>query len=117
MDPANDDPLVRKYASGKINAREWLVLNLEKRAIGEMSRERSVELVDRLYKMGAKMIWVADLKKGGSGYESAEILIVELPEDIRQRKKIFGWFIKHTIESGFDPEQDRGQAHIADWFP
>lgn len=78
------------------------------RMFGSDGHDPSLKLVDDLYALGAKNIYV--IAKGGQ----AEELFVELPKDKDKRKQIFAIHAKHT---GDPPLKDNGQRYVIfEWF-
>jgi hypothetical protein len=110
MDPSKDSPLVNRFTD-RVKAREWIAAGQGNHFLAEMSSEDSMKLVERIFAMGAREVWGVKLK--GTQLVSAHFLIIALPEDEKMREDIFKWSMKHTLELGFDPEPDNGQAHIA----
>jgi hypothetical protein len=81
------------------------------RNLGESPAPESLALIKRLYAMGAKEVFVVDIRRNGI-YESSEKLILRLPEDPAERRKVFSWANIVIIRRGFDPNEDYGQEYL-----
>ena len=100
-----------------VEAMEWLRGSTPKsvRSIGEHSTEQSIAMVEHLQNLGAKRVIVAG-RQTNKPYESADQLMVELPDDSKRRQRIFRWNNQRLREMGFDPEDDYGMKHLLVWF-
>lgn len=91
-------------------ARLWLRGD-EKRYIGEMTHEDSLEFVEEVYKAGAKKIIAVEIED-----ETTNCLIVELPKNGPKRESVFKWNSAFAQKSGFDPYDDWGQNEFFVYF-
>lgn len=99
---------LRKPNRGK--ARQWLKGD-EKRFIGEMSHEDSVEFVEDGYKAGATKIIAVEIED-----ETTNCLIVYLPPAGPKREQVFKWNSEFAQRSGWDPYDDWGQNELFVFF-
>jgi len=91
-------------------ARQWLAEN-ETRNLGEFAPEYARELIEEGYKLGAIKITAVDIQG-----ETTDCLIVELPQQVAKRKRIFEWNNESAQDSGFDPTEDWGQGELFIFF-
>lgn len=87
------------------------------RTVGELAPDKSVALVRRLYRMGAKIVYAVKIGASPDGkYESTDHLICALPSDPAAREQIFQWDDERVREFGVEGVKDTGQTHILIWF-
>jgi len=82
------------------------------RTIGEQSPAESIAIVKRLYEEGARKIWAVDLEIYPNEGQSTNILIVELPDEQKLRKKLFHLEARCAASEGFTPVSDDGQHYM-----
>ncbi|MGH9370601.1 MAG: hypothetical protein ACRD15_03615 [Vicinamibacterales bacterium] len=92
-----------------IEAREWLGASTN-RIIGMMSNTEALEMVDRLYKLGAEKVTVIV-----DGSESRTV-VVTLPKDKEKRKKLFEWQKNYAEKEGEEVLQDEKQKYFDLYF-
>jgi hypothetical protein len=93
----------------KAEARAWLSEEGKKRTCFKLGKKRVLELVDKLYALGAKEVLQVDpeyLEETKTEYITQ--LVVVLPEDSGKRKSLFEWY----REFGDDQSTDRGQKYL-----
>lgn len=75
------------------------------------SKIQALEFIDQLYQLGAKKVSVDTdqaldeewrIQREGGPYVDA--LVVELPEDIKQKKQLAALFVKENEELQYEPE-------------
>jgi hypothetical protein len=81
------------------------------------SQREAIELVDKLYSSGAKIVSIT----GIIDYKSeddicADQMIIQLPEEKEKRAVLFSVCNEEIIKEGFDPEEDKGQKEIKLWW-
>lgn len=86
-------------------ARGWLDESVN-RVFYDIGRGDSVQMVDDLYKLGAKK--VTALVQG----PEADSLIIELPSDKAKRKAIFAWEASYQTKHGGVATKDEGQDYL-----
>jgi len=91
----------------------WLTeSNVPGRSLGEAkSQNASIALVQSLYQLGAKKIWVFDIDGEPTEEQNSGRLIVELPEDHNKRHDVLAKCAEIGAEQGFDAEPDTGQRY------
>jgi hypothetical protein len=97
----------------KAEAMEWLRAETPKslRVLGELEHESAVALVQRFYDAGAVKVLVIDIQDGAGG-ESANVLIVDLPSDVRLRKQLFKLQAEVVEPQGFEGDADDGDRYL-----
>ncbi len=104
--------LITQLLLGAKEARSWMAASAD-RGVGEgRSKLDSAELIQQIYRLGATKVWVAEIKDEGDGAESSSILIIELPAGKAERAALLSWSNAIAESSGFDIEEDLGQAVI-----
>lgn len=80
------------------------------RNIGECPPgEESLKVLREFYDQGAVKVLVVDILLDDDGSQNSGHLIIELPEDPKDRKDALTLINEHHLECGFDPEADVGQ--------
>jgi len=99
-------------------ARAWLARSDGyDRTIGKddpiYTHAESVELVDALYAAGAVKVYAINIdSEPDSRYEGTRTLIVRLPSDPKQRRKLFQIEAKSALRDGFDRDPDNGRRYM-----
>jgi hypothetical protein len=101
-------------ASDHTEAREWLrAAPGSYRNLGELEPDASLQLVEKLYEMGAaEVIAVEIARMPGSEDQTTNHVLVRLPLDPETRTRLFAFENEHAESEGFDGEADRGQQFI-----
>lgn len=96
---------------GTAEAMEWLrISSNEPKHLGAMSVDESLAFVHRLDAAGARRVMVVGL--GPQAKPSDLALVIELPNDPRQRLAVFELYAKTARLEGFKPPADLGQAYL-----
>jgi len=94
-----------------VELKEWLYDG--KSTLGEIETNKdSVKLVEEAYIAGAKKIYGVDIVDYGSSGRNTGQLVVVLPSDKEQRKKVLKWSTPIAHSLGFDAYTDVGQEYI-----
>jgi hypothetical protein len=88
---------------------EWI--RKENHTLGELGHDESVVLADAVYKAGAAHVYAVEIDEYEQGSNTGK-LVVELPSNPADRKRVLGWAGKIAREQGFDPETDVGQRYV-----
>ena len=78
--------------------------------LGTITGQKAFSWLKSLFKYGASSLYL-DAEKFDAVVDCNR-LICELPESPAQRKKIFEFAAKRSIEGGFDPLMDDGQRYL-----
>jgi len=78
--------------------------------LGTTAGQKAFIWLNSLFKYGASALYL-DAKKFGVNVD-CDRLICELPELPSQRKRIFEFAAKRSIDGGFDPVMDDGQRYL-----
>jgi hypothetical protein len=84
----------------------------ELRTIHELNNEQSLEIIQRLYDLGAVCVTAVDIESDPDFGETTNILIVELPDDTPLRKQLFKYESKQARSVGFNGVTDTGQKYL-----
>ena len=84
----------------------------------------ALDFVKNLYKHGAVKVYVMGIKEeawwyrwfNSEGGPYADVLVIILPENNKQRKILFSIHGKEAISEGFDIEKDVGQKELLSWW-
>jgi hypothetical protein len=101
--------------SRRRDAAEWLgeAADLDSRCIGPLDRERASALVRQLVKLGAVRVLAVELQTTpGTTSESTNHLLVELPDGLGARQRLFEFEADHAIAQGYDPVGDTGEQYL-----
>lgn len=102
-------------ADGSIDALVWFKdpYGGPKR-LGEWSTDQGLAFAHALEALGAKWIVVVGVRKieGPEPFESAEGLVVALPEDAHRRRALFRLYAKQVRSEGYAPQTDTGQKYL-----
>ena len=111
LEAADEDKQIEEWLSepDKAEARQWL--KSSSHILFEGDKDVAIKLVDDLYRVGAKQVWVIGIAEWGDS-EVAAAFVAVLPDDAAARKRMF------AIESDFqrlvegDPASDVGQKYL-----
>lgn len=110
---------IKKFAktTEAVEALSWLEgqSRTSERFIAEWSHAQSAKLVKRLYGFGCRSVWATQFGRNGS-YESAQILVLELPPEPDARRSIFDFVNALSVEQGYDEDPDDGRTLWKIWF-
>ena len=86
------------------------------RSLGDMAHDESVQLVERLYAMGAMKVHAVQMEQTpGTDDESTNHLLIELPvapDQAEARASLFEFENQFAESEGFEGEADRGQKFL-----
>jgi hypothetical protein len=122
MDPRQEsEKLIKKLLTKKEKheARQWLsgAPRGITRFIGEMDPDASAGYIRNLYDLGAEEILVVEISESPNRkLESADTLILKLPNKPSMRAAIFEAESTRVTQMGLDPETDYEQDHLLIWF-
>jgi len=104
----------RMLASDRAEARQWLgAAPGAVRYLGELEPDASLELVERLYELGAAEVLAVEIEREpGSEDQTTNHLLVRLPLNLAARARLFAFENEHAESEGFDGEADRGQEYL-----
>jgi hypothetical protein len=88
-------------------ATAWL--KSKKHALGDLSWAKSGLLVRQLLALGCAAVYACEIEFWESGEQNSRKLVMELPKDSSQRKKIFRKLNRLGPGQGFDQPADGGQ--------
>lgn len=112
---SNDDKFYENLFSEKevVEALSWLTeSDVPERSLGEcQSKEDSIELVNKLYKLGAVKVWIFDVDGKPDEEQNSGRLIIELPKNPKKRQRVLEKCGEIGEELGFEPEPDTGQKY------
>ena len=113
QNPATADAECAKLLAlqNKSEARQWLQGNNTRRLF-KWDRQGSIQVVEELYKLGAKEVWVVNLENGGFLANVAGELVVVLPQEPEPRKKLLDWHNANPAEDEDDKLTDKGQKYM-----
>ncbi|HEY2586390.1 MAG TPA: hypothetical protein VGI81_11555 [Tepidisphaeraceae bacterium] len=106
---------IREFLSGPhAEAREWLQSGEgnKRRLIEHRSTAQSLEVVERLYSLGAERVLAVGLGEDSLGQSWCRYLLVELPDEPRRREALFAFEREHAEATGFDATPDEGQLYL-----
>lgn len=110
------DKTIRDILNKKCHreAHEWLYEpEVPERSLGETKGwKESIELVQSLYDLGAKKVWVIDIDGKTDEEQNSGRLIVELPTKSGRRTLLLRYCNELGLEQGYDQEADSGQKYI-----
>lgn len=82
------------------------------RSVGELgSNEESLDLIREIYDAGAVEVIAVEIDKYPDGGENTGKLLITLPEEPDQRKRVLEWCSKVSEAQGYAPHEDFGQKH------
>jgi hypothetical protein len=114
------EDLIAKFQAmpNQAEARQWLAASPSGtiRTIGELDEEGTRETIEEGYAAGTQKIIVAAIESDEDKNETSNQLIVEIPAKGSKRKRVFEWVNELGQQSGFDPEDDWGQAELFIFF-
>lgn len=82
------------------------------RTIGEQDPATSLAIAKELHQAGAVKVHALDIERDPNLGETTNTLIVELPEGLEQRRKLFAIEARTAKSAGFDPVPDQGQHYM-----
>lgn len=97
------------------DAVEWLAASNDEssRNLGELPPgKKSTNLLERFIKHGAVNVYVVNVQTDDDGSMNTGHLLVELPNDPKDRKRILKLVNQMNCQVGFDPESDSGQSFV-----
>jgi len=100
---------------GATEARAWLAEQADG-VVFNLGKDKTKPTIEKLYQMGAKTVTVSGFADGGR--QTATVLVIELPDDLAARKKLFAWdneTQKKLAEEGdddYEPAKDVGQKYL-----
>ena len=114
------DEFIAKFRANpnQAEARQWLATGPAgaMRTLGEMDSDGSRVVVEEGYAAGAQKIIAVDIQSDDEKSETTDHLIVAIPAKGPKRKRAFEWVNELAQQSGFDPEDDWGQAELFIFF-
>jgi hypothetical protein len=110
----DDLPLRLLQGEGVREALTWLQKSRQpSRWLGEATdQEDSIDLVKRLYRLGAVSVNAVEIQGEPQGEQSTGRLVIELPKEKRSRAKLLRLCGKLAEQHGFDPMPDAGQRYL-----
>lgn len=88
----------------------WLSENPENSIYG-FSNRRSQRIIKSIFRKGAVEVYALDIKDSeGGGYSRA--LLIELPENVEFRRRLFDWEYLRAAVMSFSGVIDHGQKYI-----
>jgi hypothetical protein len=93
---------------------EWLGEATEDhfRSLGESaSTEDSIALAKEIYAAGAVEVLAVEIDEDDDGDNTGK-LVIKLPTDPGDRKRVFAWAGAVSESHGFDPTEDSGQSYL-----
>jgi hypothetical protein len=89
---------------------DWIID--KKHTLGEMNWPCSKRLVDKLVSIGCVNIFACEIDSYGDGMENTGHLVIELPADNRERKKILREVDHLARKQGYGGPFDNGQRFV-----
>lgn len=79
-----------------------------------LADDDAIELVKMLYEIGAQAVTAVEIDGyvEDKGYQDTDKLIVTLPEDQTERKKLFAYLNHWARRRGWDAEPDLGRNYL-----
>jgi hypothetical protein len=116
MNLEEHDEFIRKLLDNpdKAEAYSWLdeCSDDSFRNVGELeSNEKSLDLIREIYDAGAVEVIAVEIDKYPDGGENTGKLVIALPEEPEERKRVLEWCSKVSEAQGFAPHEDFGQTH------
>jgi len=110
--------------SNYFEAKDWLNENKNAFPLASNrfnSKEDALKFVDNLYKNGAQGVYVINVYQDSRTIKDengpyADTLVVKLPPDKDNRKKLFDIYTDETKREGFDTVSDFGQSELLFWW-
>lgn len=95
-------------------ALSWLEeMRQPSRSLGEATdQDESIRLVKKLYRQGAVNVHAVEIHGEETEDQNTGRIVVELPQDEKQRRDLFKSCGKFARDVGYDPEKDMGQRFI-----
>jgi hypothetical protein len=107
-------------AKGKsAEARAWALQatgSTQLRTIHELDNTKSLEIIQKLYELGAERVMACDIETAPEVGETTNILVVTLPADREARKRLLQYECSHAGGLGFDGVKDKGQRYMFLWW-
>lgn len=116
--PRDDAAFIKELLSGaSAEALGWLRGAPEDayRSLGELPYDESMQLVERLYALGATKVHAVKIEQTpGTDDESTNHLLIELPppDNTEARARLFEYENQYAESEGFEGEPDRGQKFL-----
>ena len=83
------------------------------RSVGEATdQEESIKFVKKLYRQGAVAVHAVEIDGEADEPQNTGKLVIELPQEVEGRKKLFKSCGTIAKKQGFDPETDIGQQYL-----
>ena len=80
------------------------------RTLGELQTTKaSLQLARKLYSLGAKKVFAVEIDESGGGNSGK--LVIALPKQVKNRKRLFRWCAEQARSQGFGPDPDLGQKY------
>jgi hypothetical protein len=97
-----------------MDAREWLDAGTQQqpRLLWEFDADDTKYIVGNIYAMGADDVSVLGDAESLAGRGSADILLIQLPEDMESRAGLFEFAAQVAKECGFMDPVDDGQTQL-----
>ena len=99
----------------KAEALSWLEESTDEsfRTVGELnSNEKSFDLIDGAYKVGAIEVWAVEIDTYPDGSQNTGKLVIRLPGGWDARRRVFEWCGERAEDLGFDRDGDVGQEYL-----
>jgi hypothetical protein len=82
--------------------------------LGKLGTDEGLGLATEIQARGAKTVLAAKVHtlKGPEPYQYAEGLVVELPDDLVKRRRVFELYARILRGEGFEPQADTGQKYL-----
>ena len=90
--------------------REWIYQGDS--SLGELPHDESVALAEKIYQAGAVHLYGVEIEEIDPQTKNTGRLVVELPANAQQRKRVLDWAAGVAHEQGFDAESDVGQQYV-----
>jgi MORN repeat variant len=99
---------------GVSEALSWLTETTKpSRSLGEARGQKaSTGLVRKLYSLGAIGVHAVDIQGGNNQEQNSGRLVIELPKEPENRKKLLKFCGQLAREAGFDPDPEMGQRYV-----
>ncbi|PQO33257.1 hypothetical protein C5Y96_10410 [Blastopirellula marina] len=86
------------------------------RTIYEYDNDRTLEIIEEIYKLGAAKVTAVDIDVDPDFGETTDILIVTLPENPTQRADLLQYESQLAQWTGVGGTSDRGQKYLMLWW-
>lgn len=83
------------------------------RSLGEATgQDQAIQLITKLYSLGAVTIHAVQINGDPAEDQNTGHLVIELPQEQKQRRKLLRFCGRLARAAGFDPEPDLGQRYM-----